>query len=558
MNVLKSILLIALALLSTNIKSQNKYGNLQLQVSPTTGVAANLPVSAIDKDLNDTTRLIIGPRGDVLFQDLYVSGTDGIHNSQFNNNSLEGLVDIYNLQGQKVSQVQSNDGLAIINEGEHLTKDGIYFARDENNKSIKFFFGNTPVRLGESLGNKFKSGFGDRNLYEILVDGRGREFDPFFYIDYVDVFEGENFEQITPSEYVEDKPTSVNIELLVNGNIPSDNSTVTFYLPDGAELTKNSRNGVFKFGSEDGIKSHPFDNFTRAYTVFLNPKNTRDTNRFEPKEYQLEVLGDSNAFVLNLENFPVPIVEFENLGDGFPLVREYDDGLKTMLSSGLTMDQKDHTLWMVNFFDKHLFHLSISGTRLYDGFGLNRDEEGLEVKSEGVAYDSSDDSFWVLNTVGTDKIHNVMKNGVYRHEKEISLESDGVKNGLGIAYDPTDSTLWIANYTDKTMHHYGTDGTNLKDGFRVGPEMEQMRGMCYDLRDNSLVVINTSGLYGNTTRISKLDKKTGTIIWHSNNLTQSVSDDLNAPDGLAYDDDGTFWLLGLSDRNVYHIKEKDD
>lgn len=391
-----------------------------------------------------------------------------------------------------------------------------------------------------------RSGFDDSNLYEIVVDGTGREFDPFFHREDVEVFEGDNSGQIVPSEYIEDKPAAVDIEILVGGNNPSDNSTITFYLPTGAEVTKNSRNGIFKFGLEDGIGSHPFDKFAREYTVFLNPHNTREANRFEPKEYQLNILGDSTDIVLDLENFPVPTVEFIDLGDGWEMGGAWDE-LGPEGSSGLTMNPQDHTLWIIDFFDDYIHHYTTEGNDIGDGCAIPN------TAVEGGTYDTTDDTFWLVDARGDSLVH-YTKTGQRLEEDSFELTSHGFPNALGITFDPTDSTLWVADANSK-MGHFDRKGNLLPGGFRVGPGMRGMRGMCFDPRDSTLIVLNIADL-SNIGRINKIDPETGVMIWQSNNIGEIFPEN-GLPEGIVFDDrDSSFWFHDLSSDYMYHIKAK--
>ena len=425
MNVTKYTLIVALSLISTAVLSQNKYGDLYLKVSPTEGSGANLRILVIDKDQRDTTLAETDKNGEVIIRDLYISGTDGIDDLGKNNNSLVGMVSIYNLKGQKIIEIPSENGIILVNEEHHLIPERIYLAIDQNGNTLKFLSQNRPLKLGKELGRlKSKTNFGESNIYEILIDGSGREFYPFIYRTDIELFEGMNQSAVVPTEYVEDKPVSVSVEIDVDGKAPFGRDATVTILPDHGLTTKVVQTlirGVASFDKEAGVKAHPFGKFKREYTIEINPKAT-STNRFEFATFSIDVILDSNNFIFEVEEFPVPVVEFEKVDEGWALP---DPGPES--SSGVTMDS-DNTLWIMDFFDHHIFHYTTEGNDLGDGFDV--DLEDFSVYGESITYDPTDDTFWITNANG-ENVDHYKKDGTNKVEDRFEIGTDGLNVALG-------------------------------------------------------------------------------------------------------------------------------
>lgn len=231
-----------------------------------------------------------------------------------------------------------------------------------------------------------------------------------------------------------------------------------------------------------------------------------------------------------------------NLNDGWELSGDYGGGGPAG-SSGLTFDPTDNTLWIMDFFDRYVYHYNVAGHYLPDGFPVD------SLRGEGITYDSTDGSFWIIDINGNDVEH-VTKQGVTLGDG-FPVGKYGVKVGLGIAYDTSDKTLWVVTESGQSLYHFDKSGNLLPDGFSLkGIPSKRPAGMFFDSRDNTLWVVD------NTPSVYHLSRK-GELLNDGFSL-KKLTPTIQAPEGITFDPHSqTFWILGLFDERIYHIGYKD-
>ena len=224
-------IIIPLLLISFSVNSysqQQHFGDLELTVLGIDGI----PAKAIDPDLQDTTIVLI-QNSIAYFEDLYIYTSVGIHeNEQSPIPSLEGEVKFYDIQGNLLGVEQANANGTVFWDGlEKTAKAGIYLLQDEKGNSIKFIYLNRPCLLGKintmHEANGIKSLQNNSNIYEIWVDGRILEWDPFdLVIEEHELFADIVNYVILMFNTVPDAPATGQVEILVDGESAGNGSQV--------------------------------------------------------------------------------------------------------------------------------------------------------------------------------------------------------------------------------------------------------------------------------------------------------------------------------------------
>ena len=300
----------------TAIFAQQHYGDLELTVlgngyKP----AINIPVKAVDEDLGTTTHKTTDNNSQAFFEDLYIYTIDNIpEQNEKKIPSLEGVVKIYNILGQQVDEKIANNGTVLFDGVDHTASPGIHILQDSKGHSLKFLYMNEPTLLGREIPSGFKFGsLTETRTYELHADGRNLEFNPF--AEFMELHELEadiiNYVELNPP-VVADRPATGQVEILVNGAPASDNSQVKIVETGTTDTTYLvTTNGIALFDANDGVTSHPFGNYTRAYSILINSFNA-DNNWFHAETNAVEMaLGSGNNFTFN----PSPITDAQRTAD---------------------------------------------------------------------------------------------------------------------------------------------------------------------------------------------------------------------------------------------------
>jgi hypothetical protein len=187
-------------------------------------------------------------------------------------------------------------------------------------------------------------------------------------------------------------------------------------------------------------------------------------------------------------------------------------------------DSSDDSFWLVKSSMNSIEHRSRNGIKLPDSFSL---KEGRGI--EAITVNSKDNSLWLAD---------IRFDSVFHFDKSGNKMPDGFKlepkQFLGIAFDPTDNTLWLLERLEFKLWHYSLNGEKLgepvdilKAGCNGG------RGMAYDIRDHSLWLVNAG-----PNKMIHINKK-------GEELPGSFyfDDSLSLPDGVALDYIGfEFWI----------------
>ena len=298
-----------------NAFAQQKYGDLELTVLGNgTESAIGIPVKAIDPDLEDTTYKVTDENSQAYFEDLYIDTIDGQDENKGNKLTFEGLVRFYDIQGRFLNERMSNTDGSVMWNGIGKTVDaGIYIAKGENGSAVKFVYMNQPSLIGKqtiSSKRSFKgSAWESSRTYELHADGRGLEWNPFAeFMEEHELFADIiNYVQLNPPVVI-DGPSSGDVEILVEGKPAGDNSELA--LVRSGEIDTNyfyTINGVASFDAA----SHPFDKFTRSYTMLIR-SNDADSNWFHEESHEVEIaLGAGNDFLFE----PNPITDEERTAE---------------------------------------------------------------------------------------------------------------------------------------------------------------------------------------------------------------------------------------------------
>lgn len=131
---------------------------------------------------------------------------------------------------------------------------------------------------------------------------------------------------------------------------------------------------------------------------------------------------------------------------------------------------------------------------LPDGAGSTA---GRGITCTGLAYDASDDTFWIANhgqatssSPFTPSIMNVSKDG-QTNLSEILLKPlfPAIESVQGLVVDTSDNSLWFVSRLENLVRHVSKAGVDL--GSIAVPAVPN--GLAYDSRDNSLLVMLDNG-----------------------------------------------------------------
>ena len=308
---LKLIVLLTILCVCSITNAQIVFGDLELTVLiDYTIPAAQAPVKATDIDLGATTEGMTDDQGVVLFQNLYIYTHTGIADLPApagDRESLEGLVEIFDFNGQLIDRQYARNGV-VCWHGCAAANNGVYIAKDENNNTQKFFFLQQPTLLGHPFYDKTEEPqhkalmeSDTTNLYNLWFDGRTQEFFPFDTFSVVlELFEGFNEQAMTPVS-VPDAPSMGQLEILVDGLPCDDGAHLRLVRPGETDtIYFTTTDGVAVFDATAGLTSHPFGNFTREYLALISG----DDFLSETNNVQM-ALGAGNNFTFNPSSLPL-------------------------------------------------------------------------------------------------------------------------------------------------------------------------------------------------------------------------------------------------------------
>ena len=240
------------------------------------------------------------------------------------------------------------------------------------------------------------------------------------------------------------------------------------------------------------------------------------------------------------KEFKLETIDLVNLNDGWKMKGSVSSGGPAG-SAGITFNPKDNTIWFMDFFEKTLYHYSVKGEDLKDGFSLD------SIAGEGIAFDPTDDSFWILGA--NEYISHISINGK-NLEDGFDLSKYFKRYTLGISHDLSDSTIWIIGNDENSVFHFDKKGNYIDDGFSFEKEsLQRPGGMFCDPRDNSLwIVDHPAHVYHYN--------QSGELLNDSYRLGELAPTIIN-PEGICFDPNTeTFWVIGLGDEIIYHIGYK--
>ncbi|RKX80675.1 MAG: hypothetical protein DRP58_12910 [Spirochaetes bacterium] len=310
-----TLIITAIFLLASGALAQSHYGDLELTVLGN-GIesAVGIPVKAVDEDLQTTTFGTTDDNSRAFFDDLYIYTIDNLPEQNAKIPSLEGVVQIYNLLGQRIDNERSNNGSLLWTGAGNTAGHGVYIARDEKGHSLKFLYMAKPTLLGTAFPTSLKSTLDpETRTYELHADGRGLEFNPFAEFMELHDLEADiiNYVQLSPP-VVSDGPSTGQVEILVDG-VPAGNGSQVKMVRLGQTdtLYLTTLNGFAEFIESDGITSHPFENFTRTYFTSINAYNASN-NWFHTENNNVEMaLGANNNFLFT----PDKVLDSERTAD---------------------------------------------------------------------------------------------------------------------------------------------------------------------------------------------------------------------------------------------------
>lgn len=117
---------------------QQQYGDLELTVKGNgTQSAIGIPVKAVDQDIGTTTHKTTDENSQAFFEDLYIDTIDDVPEKKEKKiPSLEGMVKIYNISGQPITEKIANNGTVLFKGANQTAAAGIYLAQDQNGNSL--------------------------------------------------------------------------------------------------------------------------------------------------------------------------------------------------------------------------------------------------------------------------------------------------------------------------------------------------------------------------------------------------------------------------------------
>ncbi len=155
--------------------------------------------------------------------------------------------------------------------------------------------------------------------------------------------------------------------------------------------------------------------------------------------------------------------------------------------TGIAFDSSDNTLWILHSFSTtdFVYHFSKTGTNLGNGFSTS----GLGTNPRGITVDTADNTLWITDSA-QDNVYHVTKTGT-NLGNGFGLASSGALDSADIAYDTATNTLWVHDNSDQLVYHFSKTGANLGDGFTVPLGQFESDGIAFDPRDSTFWITET-------------------------------------------------------------------
>jgi hypothetical protein len=350
-------------------------------------------------------------------------------------------------------------------------------------------------------------------------------------------------------------PTNGTVYLEINGtNVTATNVTANVY-----NASYNfTDDGVYTYRWHSwGPSSSAFYNSSedRSYTVNLNygslnvslnyPTSTLDVNYSDTWNINATVkcigsgvnykCGDVYANARYNSSSATPDTLINSTEGGTPfyirIVTKNLSNFSNLANNrfGVAYDSVNNTLWVVKSVGPNCVYQEYNKSgNLFQSHLIS----GLICK--GIEYDSTDDTIWIVRDTSHDMLH---------YDKSGTDEGDGFNLATGnddpggLAFDSDNNTLWVVDTVDDFVYHYDKSGTNLSDGFSIG---SSYTGIIYDPQEDAFWLVNSTD--------ADLVSKTGASL--SRTFSGSPGADLKGGDFDTSDD--SFWIQSETVDVVYN------
>ncbi len=327
----------------------------------------------------------------------------------------------------------------------------------------------------------------------------------------------------------------------------SDDPTIDLYYEDFIDDMDGFGASNYKFFNDKSVHS-----LTPDYIKNHIETDTITIPCLKTQEYINELLSiaessNENTAVLRIVHFksnkkrPKKIKfepKYPNFNDLDPVVevRTNHHWIDAEKLSGITYDPIDDSFWLVKMqFRKEdtIEHRSRTGEVLPGGFITDK-----EVDCEAITVSTIDSSLWLSDAKGYNILH-YNRNG---EQLDDGFITEGITGIFAMAFDPTDNTLW-AQCSEHIIWHYTINGKKLDDEIDVLKlGCEEGRGLTYDIRDNTLWILNSSP--HKIIHISKTGELLPGTFYYDPSLV--------LPDGVALDyENYEFWVGDWGTRFTY-------
>lgn len=135
---------------------------------------------------------------------------------------------------------------------------------------------------------------------------------------------------------------------------------------------------------------------------------------------------------------PFYILRDTNLSDGFSTIAAGTDSPRS-----IAFDNRDNTLWVIDYNDYFVYHFDTNGANLSGGFSTGSDPA---YNIYGIAFDTTDNTFWI--TDNSRFIFHFDANGANLSGGFETNNNAGLYYPRGITIDTTDNSFWVASDDD--------------------------------------------------------------------------------------------------------------
>ena len=153
-------------------------------------------------------------------------------------------------------------------------------------------------------------------------------------------------------------------------------------------------------------------------------------------------------------------------------------------TEGVTIDESSNTIWIAEEAESKLKELDSNGNEL-NSFKIDINRGSKKKGLEGLAYDSKNKLFYILNEGEPGLLIKWQLNGGIISQKQLQFAQDY----SGIFFDNADQSLWIVSDQSKKLF-YCDENAVVKQSFDL--DYEKAEGIVVDRQNNRVYIVSDS------------------------------------------------------------------